>query len=162
MWAENLDLWALQEWVWQGAEVSEEEKQKVAEQWAAARQAHWQVVASQVKNQKFALFLSKVLKRYFSNEKILELLFFLLHDLEKNETDIKNIFTPFVEWNWFQKVWDYVEYVKNNNLKQHKYLILEIIEFEKLGWDILWDSLKTWKSKVSYEDFKKQILDDIK
>ena len=158
--AENLDFGSLAEWIswW---EVTEEEKQKVTEDWKAAAQAHKQVKQSQIKNADFALLLSKILKRYYSNQEIIGFLYSLLHDLEKNEEYIKIIFLPFLENNGFSSIWDFVDYLKKNLTEIDPKAIFEIIEFEKIWWDRLWINVKSWKTEITYKDFKKQILDDL-
>ena len=157
---ENLDFGSLAEWVswW---EVTEEEKQKVAEDWKAAAQAHKQVKQSQIKNAEFALLLSKILKRYYSNEKIIEFLYSLLHDLDKNEDYIKKVFLPFVDGEGFSSIWDFIDYLRENLTELNPEFIFEVIKFEKIGWEKLWTNVKSWKTEISYEDFKKQILDDL-
>ena len=160
--AEELNLWALDEWWASWKEVSEEEKKKVAEDGKRAQQAHKQVKDMQIKNTEFALFLSRVLKRYYNNEIIVNLLYELLHNLEKNEEIIKIIFAPFVLESGFSKISDYVDYLKENKNTWNEELIFEVIEHEKLWWETLWHNLKNWKTEISYKDFKKQILDSLK
>jgi len=158
--AENLDFGSLAEWVswW---EVTEEEKQKVAEDWKSATQAHKQVKQSQIKNTQFAFLLSQILKRYYLNEKIVVFLYSLLHDLEKNENYIKTVFLPFLENNRFDSIWEFVDYLKKKLSEINPEAIFEIIEFEKVWWEKLWTNVKSWKTEISYKDFKKQILDDL-
>ena len=160
--AEELNFWALNEWWWTWAEVSEEAKKKVAEDGKKAQQTHKQVKQMQVKNAKFALFLSQILQRYYNNEIIINLLYELLHNIEENEKIIEVIFSPFVLWEWFASISDYVDYLKLQKNKGNHNLIWEIIEFEKLGWKSLWSNLKKGRTEISYQDFKKEVLDSLK
>lgn len=162
MWFENIDIWALSEWEWQKQEVSEQAQEQAKKQSSWAFRAHQEVIKNQKHNYTFALFLSKVLSRYFSSEKIIWELFELVKNFEKNKNDIVYIFSPFVNWKSFSSLSDFLSYINEKNLTQYKNLLWYIAEFEKLWWDDFWYTLKNGKSKVSYDDIKNEFLNNIK
>ena len=160
---EELRLDDLGENEW-GKEVSEEEKKKASEDSKWAAQARKQIQKQQAHNYKFAVFLSKVLERYYMDVKIIDYLYKLLPHLEENEQFIIDIFLPFVNSNKFVSISDYVDYLKKKKVDFKDFkkdLVFQVIEFEKLGGDELWKSLKKGYSTISYEDFKKEILDEL-
>ena len=63
------------------------------------------------------------------------------------------------------KISSYVALIKSNSKKieaEETELIWNIIEAEKLGGEVFWKNLKSNKSEISYKDFKKQILQELK
>ena len=160
--AEELNLWALSEQWESGGEVSEEEKKKVQEDSKKAKQVKKQIQTQQIKAKKLADFLSKVLRRYFENEELIVLLYNYLHELDKREQDLYTIFWPFINWENFQKVSDFVDYLKEKEIpSEYTNLLLKLIEAEKLWGEQLWSNLKDEDSEISYEDFMKQLEQEL-
>ena len=63
------------------------------------------------------------------------------------------------------KISTYVALIKSNSKKlkaEEVELIWNIIEAEKLGWAVFWKNLKSWKTEISYKEFKKQILEELR
>jgi len=159
--AESLDFGSLAEWL-SGWEVTEEAKKKVAEDGKAAAQAHQQVKKDQKKNAVFALLLSKILQRYYSNEKIIDFLYSFLKEVKKNEKYLEILFLPFIEKSKkFHSIEEFVDYLRDNLDYIDPNIVFEIMEFEKIWWEKLWNNVKNGKADISYKDFKKQILDDL-
>ena len=157
---EELDLWAISEWVWTGKEVSEKDKQKVQEDSKKAKQAAQAVKKNQSHNHDVALFLSKILKRYYNNDKIISVLFAMIKDIDAYINELYTIFFPFINWKKIENISDYIEYLKENNVdKDYINLIILIIEEERIGWEKLWKSLKSNNANVSYSEFIKSIKD---
>ncbi len=157
---EELDLWAISEWVWTGKEVSEKDKQKVQEDGKKAKQAAQAVKKNQSHNHDVALFLSKILKRYYNNDKIISVLFAMIKDIDAYINELYTIFFPFINWKKIENISDYIEYLKENNVdKDYINLIILIIEEERIGWEKLWKSLKSNNANVSYSEFIKSIKD---
>lgn len=167
MWAEEFNLWEISEnWNSNQEKVSEEDKKRVAEDWKKAKAAHQQVKKQQKKNNDLAIFLAKVLWRYYNNSAIINHIHWMLNNIKKTEKLLYNIFSPFVlDQDVPEKISSYVASIKSNSKKieaEEVELIWNIIEAEKLGWDVFWKNLKSWKTEVSYKDFKKQIIKELK
>ncbi len=164
---EDFNLWEISEnWNSNQEKVSEEDKKQVAEDWKKAKAVHQQVKKQQKKNNDLAVFLSKILWRYYNNPKIINHIHWMLNNIKKTEKLLYNIFSPFVlDQDVPDKISSYVALIKSNFKKiedEEVELIWDIIEAEKLGWEVFWKNLKSDKSEISYEDFKKQILQELK
>lgn len=164
MLVEDLDMQSL----WENAEAweaSEEQKKKVSEDGKKAQKVRKQMIDNQVKSKEFAFLLSKILWRYYDDPFIINYIHNFLLDIEKYQKMLYYIFIPFLEWEKkFEKVNDYVEYIKKNiksNLKMENLeLIIYIIELEKIWWDTFWLNLKNKESKykIFLEEIKNQLL----
>lgn len=161
---EDINLWDVAE-QWWTKEVSEKEQKKVKEDWKKAKQAHKKIKAQQQEWKKLALFLSKVLGKYYNNSNIINCIHSMLENISIEEKNLYIIFSPFIEHNIvFNKVSEYIKYLKSKlgKVSEEKWkLIFFILEEEKLWWDIFWDNLKSWKSKITYKQFKNEILDEL-
>ena len=157
---EQLDLWTISEWVWNGKEVSEKDKQKVQEDSKKAKQAAQAVKKNQSHNHDIALFLSKILKRYYNNDKIISILFAMIKDIDTYIDKLYKIFFPFITWKKIENISDYIEYLKENAIeKDYIDLIILVVEEEKIWWEKLWKSLKSNNANVSYSEFIQSIKD---
>jgi len=165
--AEDFNLWEISEnWNPNQEKVSEEDKKQVAEDAKKAKVAHKQIKKQQKKNNDLAVFLSKVLWRYYNDSQIINYIHWMLNDINKTEKLLYNIFSPFVlDQDIPDKISSYVALIKSNSKKledEDVELIWNIIEVEKLGWKVFWKNLKSERSEISYKDFKKQILEELK
>jgi len=165
--AEDFNLWEISEnWNSNKEKISEEDKKQVAEDGKRAKAAHQQVRKQQKKNNDLAVFLSKVLWRYYNNSHIINHIHWMLNDINKTEKLLYNIFSPFVlDQDVPEKISSYVALIKSNSKKlgdEEVGLIWNIIEAEKLGWEIFWKNLKSGRSEISYRDFKRQIIEELK
>ena len=165
--AEDFNLWEIAEnWNSNQEKVSEEDKKRVAEDWKKATSAHKKVKNQQKKDAGLALFLSKILWRYYNNPEIINHIHWMLNNIKKTEKLLYNIFSPFVQdQDVPDKISSYVALIKSNSKKieaEETELIWNIIEAEKLGGEVFWKNLKSNKSEISYKDFKKQILQELK
>lgn len=151
---EELNLWWLDE-SWESKEVSEKEQQKASEDSKWAGQARKQIQDSKQKTMKIALFLSKILGKYYNNAEIINIMHNFLEDIETQEHNLYFIFAPFL-WlgeDKFEKINDYVVYLQKNIEKiekTHINLVLLLIEIEKLGWEEFWKNLKNTKNYTSF------------
>ena len=83
--AEDFNLWEIAEAGSSNQEkVSEEDKRRVAEDRKKAQTAHKQTKKQQKKDGDLAIFLSKVLWRYYHNSDIVNHIHWLLHNIKKN------------------------------------------------------------------------------
>ena len=160
MWAEEINLSSLDEKnEWQ--EASEKDKQKVAEDSKKVKQVRKKIKDYQIKWNEIALFLAKILWRYYDNWFIINIVHSFLENLEKEYDNLVIIFLPFLEQeNKFAKIHDYIVYIKDNIKKlneNHIELIVAIIEFEKLWWEMFWITLKKEDSDINYEKFIKEL-----
>lgn len=167
MWAEELNLWALDEQNnWQ--EVSEKDKQKVSEDSKKAKQVRKKIKDSQVKWKEIALFLSKILWRYYDNWVIVNIIYTFLKYIEDEYENLLKIFTPFLTSDdsfSYTKINKYIEYIKKNMdilTDEHINLIVSLIECEKLWWDSFWSTLKKKDSDINYENFIKELKLELK
>ena len=165
--AEDFNLWEISEnWNSNQEKVSEEDKKQVAEDGKRAKAAHQKVKKQQKKNNDLAVFLSKVLWRYYDNSQIINHIHWMLNKINKTEKLLYKIFSPFVlDQDVPGKISSYVALIKSNSKKledEEVELIWNIIEAEKLGWELFWKNLRSGKSEISYKDFKKQILEELK
>ncbi len=163
MWAEDLNLSSLDEQnEWK--EFSEEDKEQVKEDGKKAKQARKKIQNSQIKWKEIAIFLSKILWRYYDNWIIINIIHSFLINIEKEQKNLIFIFDPFIEENHnFHKINDYIIYIKENIKKlkkDHINLIINIIEFEKLWWELFWETLK--KDEVNYTNFIKELEKELK
>jgi len=166
MWAEELNLWTLDEKGNSWKEVSEKESKKVAEDSKKAKQVRKKIKDSQMKWNEIALFLAKVIWRYYNNWIIIKIMHSFLKNLEKEYKKLVIIFSPFLEQKHnFFKINDYLVYIKDN-IKEldenHIDLIIEIIEFEKLWWELFWESLRKKNSDINYKQFIEEIKETLK
>lgn len=163
MWVEELNLWVMDEqnnW----KEVSEKDKQKVQEDSKKAKQVKKQIKDTQIKWKEIALFLSKVLWRYYDNWFIINIIHNFLTNIEKEYNHLVIIFSPFLDNNnKFKKTNDYIRYIKDNIKSlnsNHIELIVAIVEFEKLWWKEFWNILK--KKEYDYNEFTKELKLELK
>jgi len=158
---EELDFWSLAEWVWTWKEVSEKDRQKVQEDGKKAQQAAQAVKKNQKHNHDIALFLSKVLKRYYNNDDIVSVLFAMIKNIDEYINHLYIIFSPFLNNKTIKNISDYIDYLKENNIsKEYINLIILVMEEEKIWWNKFWKSLKSGNSEISYSDFIKEIKDN--
>lgn len=165
MWIEDISLAWLSE-SWNSKEVSEEEKKKAEEDSRWAARAKKQARDSQKKSRDIAIFLSKVLWRYYNNWAIINIIHWLLESIESEEWNLYIIFSPFLnlESYDFTKTNEYVSYLKSKMKKinnTHIELVLLIIESEKLWWKDFWKNLKDSKNLEKYNDFLREVKNNL-
>jgi len=170
MWAEELNLVSLDDQN-SSQEVSEKDKQNVSEDSKKAQKVQKQIKKSQIKWKEMALFLAKILWRYYDNWSIINIVHSFLENIDKEYNNLVIIFSPFLEdKREINKINDYINYVKNNIKKiddNHIDLIVSLIEVEKLSWEQLkgeqlWNSLKKDNSGISYEKFINELKWELK
>jgi len=170
MWAEELNLASLDEQS-SSQEVSEKDKQKVTENSKKAKQIRKKIKDSQLRWKEIALFLAKILWRYYDNWFIINTVHSFLENIDKEYNNLVIIFTPFLEdKRQIEKINDYINYTKNNIKKiddNHIDLIVSLIESEKLSWEQLkgeqlWGSLKKDDFGISYEKFINELKWELK
>lgn len=165
MWVEELSLWTLDEkseW----KESSEEEKQKIKEDSKKSTQVRKKIKDSQIKWKEIANFLARILWRYYNNWNIINIIHNFLKHIQQEQKNLIVIFSPFLDKdNKFTKINDYILYIKENIKKineNHIELIISIIEFEKLWWEMFWKTLKKEDSDIGYEKFIRELKKELK
>jgi len=165
MTVEDFNLADVSENWWNQKEISEKDKQRVAEDWKKAKSIHKSVKKNQQKNWKLAEFLSKILWRYYNNPNIINHIHELLQNIDRTEKLLYNIFSPFVfEQAVPDKIANYISSIQTNKEyigAEEADLIWNIIEAEKLWGELFWKNLNSWKSNISYEEFKNQIKNEL-
>jgi len=160
MWSEELNLASLDDQN-SSQEVSEKDKQKVTEDAKKTKQVRKKIKDSQLKWKEIASFLAKILWKYYNNWFIINIVHSFLENIYKEYKSLVIIFSPFLEQTTkFTKIHDYISYVKDNIKtlnENHIELIVSIIEFEKLWWEIFWTTLKKEDSDINYEKFIKEL-----
>jgi len=155
---ENLDIWALQEWVWTWTEVSEEEKKRVQEDIQSAQQTQQQIKKQQKENKEKMKFISKVLEKFFDNEKIISYLWDQLKDLDKNYFKLRKIFY-FVDWEIPDSVSEYLEKLWWISLdKDDQNVVLSVVKSKKIASKEYWSNLNEEHFNALIETVKEELL----
>ena len=147
-------LWESFNW----EEITEEEKQKVQEDWQKAKQIKKQIKSNQQTQQKYAKFLSLVFLHFFDDEYVLNYLVGILPELSTEIKTLEVIF-DFVMQDYTLS--DYIHKLKQSRLnltKQELDLIVYLISKEKIGkkefWEKLWDKKGQLVAEVKKELLK--------
>ncbi len=156
---EDINIWWLDEQLWNKQEVSEKDSQKVKEDSKKASKVRRQIKKSQQYNKQMADFLSKLLSKFYDNSEVLTNLSNYFDNLESNFDKVKIIFSPIIE-NEFKTVADYISYLKTNKKYFNKVdydLLISVIKSEKI-----WNKWKLLKEENKYDKFIEFVSNEIK
>jgi len=151
---ENFELDHLGEGlVWQ--EATEEEKQKVQEDWKKAAKVRKQIKNNQKKQYKYANFLSLIFSNFFDDKQVLNYLSEILPSLNKKIKSLEIIFNFLLQ---DYTLSEYLSRLKDANIDltdKDKDLIIYLISKEKIGkkefWSNLWDKKQQLIAEVKKE-----------
>ena len=151
---ENFELDHLGEGlVWQ--EATEEEKQKVQEDWKKAAKVRKQIKNNQKKQYKYANFLSLIFSNFFDDKQVLNYLSEILPSLNKKIKGLEIIFNFLLQDCTLS---EYLSRLKDANIDltdKDKDLIIYLISKEKIGkkefWSNLWDKKQQLIAEVKKE-----------